>query len=196
VPRRRTIAAIKNGTYSGEISDAKFEELLGALAEAPLVRESDIDDEHRWLTPRERQVVAKLIKGKSPKRVAVELGIGYRTVRQHMKRIYEVYDVHSLHQLIVAELRRDEPEYSIRRIPRLMNQPDQPDPDFFQIRDWVQERIDQMGGVDIARPKEQFTLTAWRALCKHLGVGKKRKKKALTIEESMDLIRKEIGPEG
>jgi DNA-binding NarL/FixJ family response regulator len=52
------------------------------------------------LSPREKEVLACLVRGLSYKMIAAELYIGYETVRSHIKNIYEKLHVASLTELV------------------------------------------------------------------------------------------------
>lgn len=52
-----------------------------------------------WLTPRERQVVALVLRGKSNKEIARKLGISAHTVGAHLKRVYARVNAHNRSQL-------------------------------------------------------------------------------------------------
>ncbi|MEO6456434.1 MAG: response regulator transcription factor [Ginsengibacter sp.] len=52
------------------------------------------------LTPKEYEVLKKLTQGLSYKMVADELGISYFTVNNHVKKIYEKLQVHSLGEAV------------------------------------------------------------------------------------------------
>lgn len=51
--------------------------------------------EHYGLSDREKEVLTLLVKGRSYKMIADELGISYHTVDSHMRKIYEKLHVHS-----------------------------------------------------------------------------------------------------
>lgn len=52
------------------------------------------------LSPREKEVLQKLVQGKSYKMIASELDISYVTVRFHMKNIYEKLHVNSMTEAV------------------------------------------------------------------------------------------------
>jgi len=52
------------------------------------------------LTPREKEVLALLAKGRSSPQIAEHLVVGVSTVRTHIKRIYSKLDAHSRHEAI------------------------------------------------------------------------------------------------
>jgi len=54
------------------------------------------------LTPRERQVLTLLVKGRMNKQVACELGIAEKTIKVHRARVMEKMATHSLVELVRA----------------------------------------------------------------------------------------------
>lgn len=51
------------------------------------------------LTERQKEIVAAIVEEKSYKKIAEELFISLNTVKFHVKHIFEIYQVHSRHQL-------------------------------------------------------------------------------------------------
>ena len=47
-------------------------------------------------TPRQRDIIARLLRGTSPKQIAMRLSLGVRTVYWHVENIYRRVGVHSL----------------------------------------------------------------------------------------------------
>ena len=58
------------------------------------------DDKIESLSPREIEVLNKLAEGLSYKMIGSELGISYGTVNNHIKKIYEKLQVHSLGEAV------------------------------------------------------------------------------------------------
>lgn len=56
------------------------------------------------LSPREKEVLQKLVQGKSYKLIAADLGISYVTVRFHMKNIYEKLHVNSMTEAVAKAI--------------------------------------------------------------------------------------------
>lgn len=52
------------------------------------------------LTSREREITQFLVNGKSSKQIAIELGIGFRTVESHRARLMRKFDVSTSSELI------------------------------------------------------------------------------------------------
>jgi len=57
------------------------------------------------LTPREKEILALLVEGKSYKMIGADLGIGFETVRTHMKNIYGKLHVQSLTEMVAKAVR-------------------------------------------------------------------------------------------
>ena len=57
------------------------------------------------LTPREKEILALLVEGKSYKMIGADLGIGFETVRTHMKNIYSKLHVESLTEMVAKAVR-------------------------------------------------------------------------------------------
>ncbi len=58
-----------------------------------------------------------------------------------------------------------------------------------KIKAWIQARVDTYGGVDKARPKDKFTLKAWRELCRHLDVRLTPTKRGQTLEDAINIAK-------
>jgi DNA-binding NarL/FixJ family response regulator len=56
------------------------------------------------LTPREQQILALLSKGFLYKEIGAQLGIGFETVRTHLRSIYDKLHVHSRTEAVVKYL--------------------------------------------------------------------------------------------
>jgi DNA-binding NarL/FixJ family response regulator len=52
------------------------------------------------LSPREKEIYALAIEGANNKEIAAKLGIGYQTVKNHFKHIYQKLEVYSRIELI------------------------------------------------------------------------------------------------
>ena len=64
-----------------------------------------VDDKLESLSPRENEVLLELAEGKSYKMIASGLGISYSTVNNHIKKIYEKLQVHSLGEAVAYALK-------------------------------------------------------------------------------------------
>ncbi|MBL7766857.1 MAG: response regulator transcription factor [Chitinophagaceae bacterium] len=65
------------------------------------------DDKLETLSPRELEVLHKLADGKSYKMIADDLNISYGTVNNHIKKIYEKLQVHSLGEAVAYALKNN-----------------------------------------------------------------------------------------
>jgi DNA-binding NarL/FixJ family response regulator len=61
-------------------------------------------DDYQTLSPREKEVLGHLSKGRSYKMIADECGISYGTVNSHLKKIYEKLHVHSATEAVQKAL--------------------------------------------------------------------------------------------
>jgi two-component system response regulator FixJ len=77
---------------------------------AETARRAAINEQLKALTPREREILDRLMKGQANKVIAVELAISERTVESHRRHIKEKLKVRSLAELaqIVLQHRRGE----------------------------------------------------------------------------------------
>jgi len=57
------------------------------------------------LSPREKEILASLVKGNSYKLVAAELAISIQTVKTHIKNVYEKLHVHSQSEAVAKAIR-------------------------------------------------------------------------------------------
>jgi hypothetical protein len=77
-------------------------EIDGLIHRGHLVPRSD---NSRTLPPRLRQVLTGLLRGDSPRKIALTLDISIHTVREHIERLYERLDVHSREDLMAKFVR-------------------------------------------------------------------------------------------
>ncbi len=68
-------------------------------------KEQIVDDKLESLSPRELEVLNKLADGLSYKMIADVLSISYSTVNNHIKKIYEKLQVHSLGEAVAYALK-------------------------------------------------------------------------------------------
>ena len=66
--------------------------------------QDDIADRHERLTPRERQVMAMVVEGKSNKSIAQDFGLSDKTVEVHRAKVMEKMRARSLAELIKMHL--------------------------------------------------------------------------------------------
>jgi RNA polymerase sigma factor (sigma-70 family) len=105
-----TVQVIKAGAEDLLTKPVAKESLLPAIERA-LARSSKMQEKHEQadvlqtlvshLTPRERQVFERIVRGKMNKEIARELGSTERTVKAHRHRLMEKLEVASLVQLVI-----------------------------------------------------------------------------------------------
>lgn len=59
-----------------------------------------MQSEQAKLSPRQQEICALVIAGRSSKQIGAELGISYRTVQAHRDAIYHKIGVHSAIELV------------------------------------------------------------------------------------------------
>jgi len=104
--RERILDALDAGAIGYLLKDAEPEELIrgvraAAAGDAPLAPKAasallTARTEQRpaaELTPREREVLAALARGKANKQIARDLGISEKTVKAHLTRVFEAIGV-------------------------------------------------------------------------------------------------------
>ena len=104
-----TVKVIKAGAYDFLVKPLKGDELLPAIEQA-LSHHQRILEKRRGvevlrgrfatLTPRERQVFALIVQGKTNKHAARELGAAERTIKAHRQRVMEKMKAASLAELV------------------------------------------------------------------------------------------------
>jgi FixJ family two-component response regulator len=106
---KTTVRTIKNGAEDFLTKPINAEQLLSAIecaiARLEHAREanstSDVQrDRVGSLTPRERQVFERIVRGKQNKQIANELGSTQRTIKAHRRRVMEKMMVQSLPKLV------------------------------------------------------------------------------------------------
>lgn len=70
-------------------------DLLRSAVAGPPSRETDVRRLARFLTPREREVLARLVRGQSARLMADEMHVSYSTVRTHVQNVLSKLGVHS-----------------------------------------------------------------------------------------------------
>ena len=103
-----TVRAMKQGAEDFLTKHAPKEDLLAAVRRAlerdvreraQRVRRRELRARIETLTPREREVLARVVQGKLNKEIAAELGIHERTVKLHRTAVTTKLDVQSVAQL-------------------------------------------------------------------------------------------------
>jgi DNA-binding NarL/FixJ family response regulator len=96
----------QNSTFlTPRVSDLIREAFLGPDGSAQL--SSQVEGNHRELTPRERQIVQLLAEGKSTKEVATILAISFKTAETHRNNIFRKLNIHSVVELAWYALRNN-----------------------------------------------------------------------------------------
>ena len=104
-----TVQAIKAGADDVLTKPVSSDHLLGAIKRAIAHHQARRDARIRLdvvrahlasLTPRERQVFELVVRGKTNKHVALELGTTERTIKAHRHRVMEKTQVQSLAELV------------------------------------------------------------------------------------------------
>ena len=108
-----TVQTIKAGAEDFLTKPVEKERLLAAIARA-LARHAEMREQEgrtaalrmrlSRLTPREREVLAMLVRGRLHKQIAHELGTAERTVKLHRHNLMQKFEVRSLAELaVIAE---------------------------------------------------------------------------------------------
>jgi FixJ family two-component response regulator len=104
-----TVKALKAGAHNFFIKPVRSDELLKALEKAIARHETALELKAlrarlSTLTPRQRQIFEIIVRGKTNKHAARELGSTERTIKAHRKVIMEKMKLQSLAQLVtIAE---------------------------------------------------------------------------------------------
>jgi FixJ family two-component response regulator len=105
-----TVKALKAGADNFFIKPVRSDELLKALEKAiarhetALALKGELEalrSRLSTLTPRQRQIFEIIVRGKTNKHAARELGSTERTIKAHRKEIMEKLNVQSLAQLVI-----------------------------------------------------------------------------------------------
>jgi len=108
---RKSVRAMRQGAADFLTKPARREELLQAVRSA-LDRQKQDESTAGWrrelaaryalLTPREREVLERVVTGALNKQIAAVLGMTERTVKAHRARIMQKMQVDSLAELVLA----------------------------------------------------------------------------------------------
>ena len=111
-----TVTAVKAGAVDFLTKPVDAAKLVAAVraalaherdARAAATRSAELRRRHASLTPREREVLDRLVAGRLNKQIAADLGIVEQTVKFHRARIMERMQAHALAELmhLTASLR-------------------------------------------------------------------------------------------
>ena len=118
------VRAMKAGAVDYLTKPVRETELLAAIEKAletdrrsRAVRDESQKFEHRLdqLTPREREVMTHVVRGRLNKQIANDLGIVEKTVKVHRARVMEKLGVRSVAALVQTVLRRETPAKAASR---------------------------------------------------------------------------------
>lgn len=115
----RIFQALCAGAVGYLQKDTAMEEILdcirviskGGAVMSPIIARKVVDyfapkrSLNELLTAKEQQVIVAMVDGLSYKMIAVRLGIGLETVRQHIKNIYRKLQVNSKAEVIIKSLK-------------------------------------------------------------------------------------------
>ena len=113
------VRAIKKGAFDFLQKPFNDQDLLdrvqAALREDTARRNSDVERQllrirRDRLTPREREIMERVVAGQANKVIAIDLGLSERTVELHRAHVMEKMEVRSLAELVATNLRLKEGE--------------------------------------------------------------------------------------
>jgi FixJ family two-component response regulator len=111
------VRAIKKGAFDFLQKPFNDQDLLdrvqAALREDIGRRNSDVErqslrERRERLTPREREIMERVVAGQANKVIAIDLGLSERTVELHRAHVMEKMEVRSLAELVATNLRLKE----------------------------------------------------------------------------------------
>jgi DNA-binding NarL/FixJ family response regulator len=95
-PPQKFIDAVEDAFHGG----APMTGSIAAKVLAMFQNKFEVAKSDSGLSPREKEVLQKLVQGKSYKMIAADLEISYVTVRFHMKNIYDKLHVNSMTEAV------------------------------------------------------------------------------------------------
>jgi len=99
---RKSIHAVVAGEYWVERQN--ISDLVRELTRRPGHASPDVPQGPWRLTPREGQIVAEVVAGKTNKEIAQELGVSLQTVKHHLTNIFDKVGVHNRLELALFSI--------------------------------------------------------------------------------------------
>ena len=99
---RKSIHAVVAGEYWVERQN--ISDLVRELTRRPGRASPDVPKGPWRLTPRERQIVAEVVAGRTNKEIAQELGVSLQTVKHHLTNIFDKVGVHNRLELALFSI--------------------------------------------------------------------------------------------
>lgn len=99
-PPQKFIEAVEDAFHGGAPMTGSIAAKVLTLFQIKFDTTRSGSSEEAGLSPREKEVLQKLVQGKSYKMIAADLDISYVTVRFHMKNIYEKLHVNSMTEAV------------------------------------------------------------------------------------------------
>ena len=109
-----SVMAMKAGAVNFLAKPFQADDLLRAIEEAIATAAekqseqsqcAELEQRHATLTPREREVMALVVRGLANKQIAAELGTGEKTIKVHRGRVMSKMQVRSVAELVLAVLK-------------------------------------------------------------------------------------------
>lgn len=98
---------------------APIDEATAQAVLLPMTIDSDperLDELAPGLTPREREVLAQALRGRSPRDISTRLGISWHTVRTHLKNAYRALGVSGRSEAVTVVIDAARPRVLLRLI--------------------------------------------------------------------------------
>ena len=100
--KRGAVTLVRKPFRDQDLLDAIEEALcIDALAREKSIRKRAVDGQLHCLTPRQREVMKLMVRGKPNKTIAAELGISERTVELHRARVLHAMGAQSATELAI-----------------------------------------------------------------------------------------------